>query len=263
MDVIESNFIDCLRVEDNKRLMARYLMQCSAELKKIVPDYNPNGKTIREMLLLSIEYKIESCKFLVGMCYLYGLFSIEKSHGKAYKYLNDYMLSLKDGQDIDEVKMILAQMKYHGLGTQQSYSEAFQMLQTIKDRDNQKLNIMLAEMYFSGLGTERNYEKAYELIVQHASSSVKGSFYLQAIMLINGYGVDQDVRKGIQIIWSEGTKGCFMSQYFLGQMYEHGTFGLEKNILKAAGWYKKAAAQGLAVASISLSNLETKLKAEN
>lgn len=261
MDLIESTFINFLKMPDNKRLMARYLMTCAAELKKAIPDFDVKSKTIKDMVLLSIEHKIDSCKFLVGMSHLYGLFGVEKSYGKAYRYLNEYKDCLQDNKEADEIKLILAQLKYQGLGTVQSHVEAFEMLQSVEDQENDKLNVMMAEMYFSGLGVEQNYAKAFELISKHASSTIQGSFYLQGLMFVNGYGVEKDVRKGIQIIWSEATKGCCLSQNFVGQMYEHGDFGLEKDVVKAAQWYKKSAAQGLAVASMLLSNLESRSEA--
>lgn len=258
MDAVDYSFYRMLSVEENKQAMARYLMVCAAELKRKIPDFNVKAQSIKSIILLSIEHQVESCKFLVGLTYLHGLFGLEKSYGKAYKYLSQYLESGAN-DDKDEVLLMLARLKYEGLGTEQSFSEVVQLLSRIQDKENPYMNILLAEMHFHGLGVEQDYKKAFSLVSQYASSKIKGSFYMLGLMFAYGYGVTKDESKGIEIILGQAKEDCFLSQFFLGRIYEDGAFGVEKDLDSALQWYGKAEKQGYAAASLKIEHIQ-KLK---
>jgi len=65
-----------------------------------------------------------------------------------------------------------------------------------------------------------------------------------------------DFASAAQLWTEEGSKGDLNSQYNLGLLYERGAEGLSKDLAAAYGWYRLAAAQGVAKATEALARIK-------
>ncbi|MCW9706547.1 tetratricopeptide repeat protein [Fodinibius salsisoli] len=115
----------------------------------------------------------------------------------------------------------------------------------------------LGYVYQMGLcGQDKNDEQAFFWYQEAAEQGVLRAQSEVANSYINGNGVARDYSKGLILLRKVANQGHAGSQYKLGVYYEQGSVGLDKDLVKAKYWYKKAAKNGNWVAENRLERLD-------
>ena len=72
--------------------------------------------------------------------------------------------------------------------------------------------------------------------------NIAACFYI-GIMSLHGEGTKYSIDKGINYLSEAAQKNYVDAQYTLGQIYEKGLYGIQKNLKESLFWYEKAAKQ--------------------
>lgn len=163
-------------------------------------------KSHTEELLQSIKTNNDANSlFLTG--YLFYLEGLDNDHSPTYSQSYALMEKAAEQGSLDAT-FYLALMNFHGNGVEQNYQAARELLETLRDNDDQVQALFyLATIYDEGLGTEVNQEKSFEL-------------YQKAAQL-----------------------GHPDSAYNVGFMYQHGEF-VSEDLIAAQQWYEKSCELG-------------------
>ncbi len=141
-----------------------------------------------------------------------------------------------------------------GNGVVKDYAKAFEWYSKSAEQGNAKAMCNLGKMYEDGIGVDQNYDKAKEW---YKKAAIAGDIKAKARLHQIGMSVDDKemlVRRAKEAFENdEWTKGVLMAkqtdmsdaglQMWVGYCYDEGK-GVEKSVVKAFKWYKKAAENG-------------------
>ncbi|WP_400256798.1 hypothetical protein [Methanomethylophilus alvi] len=175
-----------------------------------------------------------------------------------------------------------------GIGMRKSYPAAFYWLSKAAEQGHVEATYYLGAMYLRGRGTEVDIGKAKELTrkaadlgyapAQHEIGKVllgEEGRKLEAIEWIrrssdNGYriaqfdlgtmhlqgdGVEFDPIRGMELLTSSAKQRYASAAYKLGEIFDKGQYGFEKDPEKAIRWYKKAQRIGYVGAELRLAQI--------
>lgn len=115
----------------------------------------------------------------------------------------------------------------------------------------------LAWMYENGIGTDQSYKNAYKWRLKAAK---RGVLYAQndlGSMYLYGRGVPQNYTDAVKWFQKAANSGLAKAQFNLAVMHQFGK-GVSENTNQAAQWYHKAAIQGEESAQYQLGKLYLK-----
>ena len=141
---------------------------------------------------------------------------------------------MADNGDRDAKKHI-ADMYYFGQYLTKDYTKAFKIFKDLYEKENDKYSlIMLADMYYHGRGTEQNFKKARELgeLFEKDGNDKNTAYFLGEIYY---YGKDTEINYEKALYYFEKSLDeRYDDAYFhLGQIYQNGGYGVEKDIEKS------------------------------
>jgi TPR repeat protein len=167
--------------------------------------------------------------------------------GRSADALQAAKLSAEGGNPIGQT--VLANL-YSGsglsnaVGIARDYGEALKWLRAGADQGYAWAQNNLGAMYFSGQGVTKNQAEGarwYGLAAQQGFSLAELAL---AKAYENGNGVKEDDSKAVQFYRLAAEHGEIEAQMTLATSYEYGSLGLNKSVVEAVDWYKRAAAQG-------------------
>ena len=137
---------------------------------------------------------------------------------------------------------------YYGLGIDQRRSLIW--IRLAASQQHARAQLILGSMYENGYGELTKNDTLGNH--WHFQAACNGDALAQ---YITGYRETSSGNNGA--VWYEraAAQGMPIAQCKLGQMYEHGLGGLEKDLAIAANWYRRAAALGLPIAQCKLGQM--------
>jgi uncharacterized protein len=244
--------------------------------------------------LKAAQYDDVLSQRMLGIIYLNGLGGYQDDQ-EAIKW---HKAAIKNGDPYAKVN--LAFMLLHGRGCSPDPLAALQLYKEAAKADITDAYFSLAIMYAKGQGVERNMHEALGWYIKAALKNdgvksfdaqfILGQMYHKGIILKedsqkaaewygkaaeNGHS-DAQWRLGLFYRWGEGVphdsqesfkwlqasakKGNQWGQYHLGEMYYLEGYGIKPNKKIAFSWFRKAAAQGNAMACITINKISEDLK---
>jgi TPR repeat protein len=159
---------------------------------------------------------------------------IAKDYGKAKVLLE------KAAYSIDSAAFILGVMHYHGMGTPQSYTEAYKWISKsvksdTREKGNADAEAYMGSMYYNGHGCTANKLEAMQWFRMSAS---KGNHYSEHSLGVF-YQNDGMVEEAFKWYERAAKSGISPAMLELGKMYYEGT-GVAKDLSLSAYWIEKA-----------------------
>ncbi|CAM5788102.1 M48 family metalloprotease [Rhizobacter fulvus] len=148
----------------------------------------------------------------------------------------------------------LASMNLAGRGQAVDPTEAMTLYSSAEARGLPRATAMIGLMYAEGAGVPKDLVKARELTSRAASKGDMFGRAAYAAMLRDGVGGPTDVPKSFEILSSLGEENVGYAHFQLALSYDQGA-GTAPDKNKAAEFYRKALASGLAPAKARLQAL--------
>lgn len=190
-----------------------------------------------------------------------------------------------------ESEFYMGTFYFKGLYVNQDKMKAIEWYQKAADHGNSRAESVMAFLYYEGQLVKRNYTKSYNLFLHAAKqkniTAIRnlGVFYEKGIYVDKNYNEaekyykeaikygDENAKEYLKNLYlrikeenssvdinlikeyeKKAQNGDIEAQYKLGSSYENGE-GVDKDFIKAADWYRKAAKQNHKQARISLIKL--------
>lgn len=184
---------------------------------------------------LMTKYNDIDSKYYVGLMYYLGYF-VKQNYEMAYNIFKE----LSDNGD-KGAKRRIADMYYFGQYLPRDYTKAFEIFKDLYENQNDKYSLMmLSDMYYHGYGTEQNFKKAKELgeLFEQNDNDKNTAYFLGEIYY---YGKDTDINyeKAINYFEKALDERYDDAYYYLGQIYQNGGYGVEKDIEKSRNYLFK------------------------
>ncbi|WP_281409554.1 CHAT domain-containing protein [Rhizobium ruizarguesonis] len=136
-------------------------------------------------------------------------------------------------------------------------TEAFKLLQGVRQSGSAALQAFLGLMYDDGYGVARDYAEAvrwYRMAAEQRHSTAQVNL---GLMYDDGRGVAQDYAEAVRWYRKAAEQGDAKGENSLGFMYDNGR-GVVQDYTEAVHWYRKAAEQGRAKGQANLGTMYEK-----
>jgi len=198
-------------------------------------------------------------KTWLGICYLKG-YGVQKDETKAFNLF-------KEAKEAGELYggFMLGQAYEVGWGTAEDDQMALRLYTRAAEEDYPEACWALGQKYFYGKGVEKNeakagllFEKGAMLGVDECKWWTKDLTYLRALAenknpkaqqflgtrLREGWFTKQNTNEGNEWLEKAFQNGDGKAAVILGESYEKGAYGKEKNLKKAVEYYEKGSQYG-------------------
>ena len=153
-------------------------------------------------------------------------------------------------------KVMAGDYYFEGKGGPKDIAAALHWYELAADRGHSLAQVRLAHMYASGTGVKKDGKRALDLLVAAAEKGLSiAQSELGLIRLHGTYDSEKDEKKAAYWFMLSARQNDIVGQRMFGQVYEKGLGGYSVDLVSAAVWYGKAAAQGDKDASRYLKNL--------
>lgn len=225
---------------DNGFAAAQHTM-AGAYLKGYFYNLTPNIRKGMSYLIKAAEQKFPESLRMLGLYYLKGLYGIEKSPKKAFKYMSE----AAELGDADAV-YIVSDFCYYGIGTKRSIRKAVSYCESAAEKGVPDA-LYSMWLYFMDGNAKISFEKAFDYLKAAANKN-----HADACNDIGElYYDDAEYDEAIRYFEIAAEKECVDAIYNLGDCYYSGE-GTHKNYKKAFELYARAAEHKHAEATYSL-----------
>lgn len=218
--------------------------------------YYFNGEEVEKDLSIAFDYFKKAAEkgnaeseFYMGTFYFKGLY-VNQDKMKAIEW---YQKAADHGDS--RAESVMAFLYYEGQLVKRNYTKSYNLFLHAAKQKNITAIRNLGVFYEKGIYVDKNYneaEKYYKEAIKYGDESAKE--YLKNLYLRikeEKISVDTNLIKEYE---EKARNGDIEAQYKLGSCYENGE-GVDKDFIKAADWYRKAAKQNHKQARISLVKL--------
>lgn len=187
---------------------------------------------------------------LVGYLYMKGE-GAPQNHKLAYEYLHK---AAKAG--LTSAQANLGVLLINGWGTEKNLTLAFHFFELAAQKGDAFSQAQAARMLVIGQGTEKNIDKAVDYLKSSAQAKNSEAEVLLALLIQRGATLEEQPLQAYYLLQSAAEKGNAQAHYLLGRLHIDKQNELaEVNVDKAIAHLKKAAAGGVADASLFLSQI--------
>ena len=151
-----------------------------------------------------------------------------------------FEISAKQGHVLAQLE--LAKMHYKGLGTNQDFTKARELLERLANQGHALAQFELSGIYYEGLGTAQDLEKSRELLEESAKQGHVIAQYLLAKMYSKGLGTAQDFTKARELFEESAKQGYAPAQLELAEMHSKG-LGTKQDFTKTREWFEEVVNQ--------------------
>lgn len=139
-----------------------------------------------------------------------------------------------------------------GLGTEQDYARAALWFRLAAEKGHAPSQNNLAMFLEHGMGVDKDAGQALSWYQRSAAQgNAEGQYHL-ARAYLDGDMVAPDTANAMRLFTLSAQSGHAPAQFMLGYILETGHGGADKDLHRAAAWYKAAAEQGLPDAQLNL-----------
>ena len=225
---------------DNGFAAAQHTM-AGAYLKGYFYNLTPDIRKGISYLIKAAEQKFPESLRMLGLYYLKGLYGIEKSPKKAFKYMSE----AAELGDADAV-YIVSDFCYYGIGTKRSIRKAVRYCESAAEKGVPDA-LYSMWLYFMDGNAKISFEKAFDYLKEAANKN-----HADACNAIGElYYDDAEYDEAIRYFEIAAEKECVDAIYNLGDCYYSGE-GINQNYKKAFELYARAAEHKHAEATYSL-----------
>ena len=153
----------------------------------------------------------------------------------------------KAKKDSVEHMMAVGNALFTGTGVVADKSKAVGWFKKAAQGGNPEGMAKLGYSYVTGIGISKNQKAGLKWLKKSIRFNNSEGMYQLALMYLQGIEVRQNAKKGIGWLVKSANTGRLQSFDFLGDLYNDGKFGIEKNAKEASKWYAKAAAKNKTV----------------
>lgn len=174
-------------------------------------------------------------KYYLGLMYLNGEY-VEQNYGMAFNIFQE-LANLNDYY----AKMQIAEMNYNGLYVKQDYNKALEIyLKLYEEKKDNSILPVLAEAYYYARGVEQDYSKAreYAEIYLKDQDDVYLEFMLGEIYFY-GRNIEINYKISTEHFEKSINENSNDSFYYLGEIYEKGGYGIDKDENKSKYYFYK------------------------
>ncbi|MEY8684836.1 tetratricopeptide repeat protein [Bacteroides sp. AN502(2024)] len=172
------------------------------------------------------------------------------NNGTRYKYnkkykeaFDEYMILAKDGFAMAEWE--IAMCYYEGQGCQPNMQEYSKWMQRAAMHEFSRAYVEMGHIYYEGIGVAQNFQDAVKWYEKAANAGDALGAHCLGLAYHKGEGVAQDHKKAIY--WYEkavdGEK-LSASANNIAMIYAKGGVGVERNLILAFQWFRRAADLG-------------------
>ncbi len=130
-----------------------------------------------------------------------------------------------------------------------NYKEAREIAMDFAQRGDSRAMAMLGSIYQAGYGVQEDAKEAAKWYAQAADKGHQGALFSLAMLLLDGSLGTIDRQRGLPLLEKSAEAGNGAAQYNLGLIAASDT---PPDWPKAAGWFSRAAGQGVAEAQYNL-----------
>jgi TPR repeat protein len=131
-----------------------------------------------------------------------------------------------------------------GKGVEYNAEEAAKLYKLAADQGNAEAKFELGECFRYGRGVEKDATRAVRFYKSAANQGNEKALFELAECYNEGHGVNKDIREAARLHTFLADKGNARSQFRLGMYYENYAARQDRNIAKAARYYRLSADQG-------------------
>jgi TPR repeat protein len=139
-----------------------------------------------------------------------------------------------------------------GLGTKQDYARSAFWFELAAEKGHAPSQNNLAMFLRYGMGVDKDVQQALSWYRRSAAQGNPDGQYHLARAYLDGEIVAPDPAHAMRLFTLSAEKGHAPAQFMLGYILATGQGGADKNLRRAAAWYKAAAEQGLPDAQLNL-----------
>ena len=162
-------------------------------------------------------------------------------------------------QGLTKAQHNLALLYLRGEGVAADAKQARAWFERAAQQGDMRAAHELGLMYFRGTGVVRDFVQAHSWWQKAADAGEASAAYDLGILYRRGQGgVLRDVAASIKLWLRAAHSGLAVAQNALGACYMHGD-GVDADMLEAWAWFRLAAQDGLAVASVNADMLRAQL----
>ena len=216
-----------------------------------------NGNEEAEYYILEIYEKIVfdvfNSIFFVDIVDNINISEIEKKlrTSNFEHYFEQFLISIEKSIDIKKyIDDLFKYFKYFKYLSSKLKTKLFELCSKSIDKiknDDEFIMIMqgmLGTLILYGFGVKQNKSKAFELFLKSSEHGNTFAIYNLGCMYERGFGIEQDYKKAFDCFKKIELKDISgIAQYKLGEIYEQGLLGVQKDINKAIEYYKRASEQ--------------------
>jgi TPR repeat protein len=182
-----------------------------------------------------------------GLCFMEGI-GVKKTEANAVKW---WEKAAKNG-NADAAFNLGLGYKRRELGLKKNMTKAFKYFLLSAENGNLLAYYYAVQFYMTGEGVWKNIKKGKECMIKaEVDTDAATQYSLGLGYLYKQFEFDLDHAKGIELLTRSAQQGYIHAEYILGNCYRDGE-GVEKERVKAIGWYRKAAQKGFKHANTGL-----------
>jgi len=139
-----------------------------------------------------------------------------------------------------------------GLGADQDYARSAFWFRLAAEKGHAPSQNNLAMFLEHGMGVDKNAPQALSWYRRSAAQGDPEGQYHLARAYLDGNIIEPDTANAMRLFTLSAENGHAPAQFMLGYILETGQGGADKDLRRAAAWYKAAAEQGLPDAQLNL-----------
>lgn len=217
-----------------------------------------NKKEGANYLLKAADAGFPQAMYYVGNCYMSGD-GLTKNADQAVKWYK-----LAAGKGVHNAQWALAQCYREGNGTDINYDQAlYWYAEAASKGHNRAFKNLIADSipgspfiaYMKGIKaySNKDYEEALKQFKVVEKAKISDGKVMEAAIIANSSYAKHNMKKGIKLL-NNAAETNPQAMYLLGTLYEAGK-GVEKNMVEAVSYMKKAANLGYGPAECALADM--------
>ena len=149
----------------------------------------------------------------------------------------------KAKKDSAEHMMAVGNALFVGSGVATDKTKAVAWYKKAAEEGNPDGMAKLGYSYVTGTGIKKNEKVGLKWLKKSIRFNNPEAMYQLALLYFQGIEVRQNNKKGIGWLVKSANNGRLQSFDFLGDLYNDGKYGIEKNAKEASKWYSKTASE--------------------
>ncbi len=154
----------------------------------------------------------------------------------------------------DRSQHVMGVLYYEGRHVKKNMQESRYWLLKAANANHAKAQYLLGQIYANGLGIEQDFAIAENWFIKSATNGNLTAKLALADYYLKGFGGFHSNEKAFELYKELAETGSPHAQYYMGKFYMYGRM-VDKDLQKAAHWFKKAANQNFQPAVIELRKL--------